>query len=269
LLNVTNTVAALRPRRDFICLVIVTAVLGVGGCASQKPTGPLSESIRRDMGRVGVVAAAGAEPQLQRPWVKSEAAGRGALMGAGQTMGGGGASPMGAGIALVLMPFMAGAGAASAKAHAIDDAVVREQMQQLRSAAMGMKIEDALREDFLRLAASETGGAARVGPMGGGDATGDAPDTVFKLSIEKFGLEGPDEVNPRLTPFLSVCGRLTRAADGKELYAKTWWATGHDAKAFSEWARGGEEGLRAAFGPLSDYISQEAVSDLFLVVLIP
>src|SRR5262245_43432599 len=73
-------------QRVLICLVLLVAGLG---CAAEEPTPyggtiyPLSEQVRATIHSLTIAAnPAVAKVELRRPWVKSEAAGRGAVAGA-------------------------------------------------------------------------------------------------------------------------------------------------------------------------------------------
>ena len=258
-------------RLDPSCRRRWIAALAVFLAGCWRSVGPMPEEVRRDMGRVGVTAVSPQAPKVDRPWVKSEGALRGAITGAGAVAAAGGASGQGAALALPFIPVGAVLGAVTGPGRAQADAVVRERVALLRAASVALRLHEAYRADFIRVALSDTAGEAQVLPVSDrSDPAG--VDTLIELTVESFGLEDVERgknPNPTLIPFLVTRARVFHAADGRLLYEKNWSARGRTGKTLAKWAAGGEAGLGEAFAPVRRRLAGEAVEDVFLTIPIP
>jgi hypothetical protein len=228
-------------------------------------TRPVSEDLRGRLGviAVGVAGGQASAPQVQRPWVKSEAAGRGSLWATGRAMSVAALSPPAALLVLPVAPFVGALGMAG---RGLDDKVVAGQKRRITAALVAVRPVGGVAAAFVRAGRVETRGTVALVETAAPAAPGPpaAPDTVVEFRVSAFGLAGEDEVNPDLRAFLSVRCRVLRASDRRELYAGAWSAVGRKRQRFAAWDADGVEGIRGEFDNLIQDVAEQAVMDLFL-----
>jgi hypothetical protein len=264
-----------------LAICVFLCALTSGGCESAAlPPGPqlhpLPESIRQRLGSIGYVVDV-AKPDLQRPWSKEEARGKGAaagMTGAAQLAGGfNGGYPPGyaaAGILVIGVPIGALLGAISGPAKALPAAEIRQYQQRLTQAFGGLDIQHIAAASFGNETRARTGDQVRPIELPPTCHPNTAAleakcDTLLHLEIVQFGLHGSGDPNPRLTPFIVLRARLIRLSDGTSVYVNTWKVEMDDERhTFAEWAAKSDQEIRQVFDTALSKMIPRIVDELFL-----
>jgi hypothetical protein len=271
----------LRAPRVSSAILCVAAAFATG-CAgvplADRLGAPPDESVRAQLGRVAVVAAAADPVGSLEPPITGPAAGaaRGALTGAfigfslfgslmrDVRMGGG----SGGGelmvlfflfitfIAASLIPIGAAFGALWGAAEAPAGAKFEADLRDLRQAAIVERVHAGIADDLRRLASSSD------------DVAMADADTTLEIGAPRLVFTGPWQFDPPLRLRLDVPFRLVRMRDGATLYEAAHSIEGPSMK-FAEWAADKGAALRGALSGLRRPAAREIDEHLHRRVLLP
>lgn len=254
---------SVRTMRLFV-LALVISCLSASGCAAPEqatPTiKPVPESLRAELhgAKVIVVNNPGAMV-VHSPWMQSNAAANGARRGAGKglefALGMAGMSGQGAllvfpAVSVVSAPVGAILGSASAKSHARPDAEVRSEHARNVELVQTVAPISAAHSLLSSRTALRADSAMRI-----------------EVTVVRYGLVGPFEVDPPLTPTLVLRARVIRVSDSKPLYSNVWEVVG-DARSSTEWSKLDPAKVRQEFDRLSRQISVRMFDELFVITVI-
>lgn len=280
-----------RPRRHLLVWTTLVAFAATSGCATLLPAPSPSETLRAELGTVGVVAARSAPETTLRIPSRGPAAGaaRGAGRGALVTVrtgfqaaaGTAGSGEAGALVALLavaagiaLMPVGAVVGAIHGAAVAQPAAHVDAAEAVVRRVLATPGIHERLRDGVAETARSRIARPRVVVPVVLGEAAGytslanEGIDTVLEVSVSHLAVSGEWKVDPPLEVRLTVQARLVRVSDGAVLhtFAPTSWSR---RRSFVEWAWHDAEPLRQEVDRGLGALAEAVVEELFLLYVPP
>jgi hypothetical protein len=293
-----------------LCLSVLFAPLG---CAHTLPPPPLSDATQAQLGTIGVVAARFPPGVDYRTPARGGASGAaiGTAKGLGiGTLGAAGCFitsfiPMGQSKEVKEACFFAVATPLLAAKLAVDHATqgfsaeeVAASEAAIRTALADRPIQEALREQVLRVAATQTAQSfvslQDQGPSRPTEInkyqhlTGQGIETILELAVQQIALRpcdsacrwspqrpGPSEshkgvllsaeyLNPGLAVVATTRTRVIKVQDGKELYSYTMERSGK-AATFTEWGANDAQLLRESIDQLTQEIAEVIVSQVFWV----
>ncbi|MCE5262539.1 MAG: hypothetical protein LLG97_03275 [Deltaproteobacteria bacterium] len=274
----------LKPKRypALLWLCILVSILPMG-CAHVTQTPPSKE-----LGSIALVQGHFApEMTLDRPakgWLAG--AGRGSANWAGKVMaapwtggGWGGCSGQGCGLALaVILALTTAAATVGGVAGAVVGAVKAEPAGEvayaeslIRTAVAELRVQDSLRDHVTREALKERrrnwAFLEGEGPALAGQKVSYRHlaergfETVLEISVLRFGLIGPWEVNPPLRLEMDAQVRVVRTGEDNEIYSRTFRYAG-GSKKHSEWCADDAQPLQSEFERCYGGLAVDIVSGL-------
>ena len=244
------------------------------GCAHAPP----SEQVRAELGAIGVVSARFLPKVVVSTPAKGQADGasRGAELAAeGMVLGGiGTAGPFGLLLGIMLVPVAAPIGYVVGRSKAESAEKVDKTEAALTNVLTDLRIQETMRDHFLRVAREQTRHPFVVfeeqGPttpdeeLSYASLAGKGIDTVLEISVLNFGLRGPWSINPPLTFFMTLRTRLIRTVDGEVVYVATQRHKGKKLK-FVNWATNDAQPLREDFDRCYKNLPEGIVNKLFFL----
>lgn len=267
----------LRCKQRILWLFIAILFIQLG-CAHKPPIRHPSEQVRTKLGSIGVVSA------LFVPKVEfsTPAKGRlrGALTGAAQgagSMAGSGAiysDPYGLLLGLILAPVAGLIGGVAGGVLAEPAVKVEKEEARLRNVLTDLKIQETMRNHFLRVAREKTNSPFVVleeqGPVTPDEEinycslSGNGIDTVLEISVLNFGLKGSMGINPPIEFFMNLRLKLIRTIDGEMVYVTTMRYEGKKLK-FADWSANNAQSFREEFNLSYLNLSERIVDKLFFL----
>ncbi len=264
----------------WLCIFFLVFPLGCAQTAKQIP--------KCELGSVGVVHG-NFTPQVildkpARGWLAG--AGRGFVDWSGKAFvapfsgGGGRCSGDGCGIAaLIILALAVTAATVGGIAGGVVGAVKAEPAKKvdeaesiINEAIAKLKIQETFRDHFVKEAQKKTRGHFTVlegyGPTSidqkatYGHLANRGIDTIFQISVTRFGLTGKWELNPPLKLEMDVQVKVIQVRDEKELFSKIFHYTGGQ-QLFSEWCVDNARPLRDEFDQCYSILSDEIITALF------
>ena len=273
-MDMRRTREAVRiPLAALVCLVLAA---GLSGCARTEFAPPGSE-IRAQLGAVTVVpVAAKTSREVDDPVT---GAGRGALAGAGQGAGMGfytaaslcqTGDPNACAFGILLGTALAVPGAVVGSFVGAIRAHPAEEVEAATASLVAAMADARPHEDLARRIAEaehlphdlRAGDAADSGPRDYPRLAEDGRDTVLEIEIVLLELYVAGNIDPDISPKLTVRGRLVRTRDDAELYRRTWLYWGEERDYF-EAAADDARWLRQDLQEGYETLAARMIDDLF------
>jgi hypothetical protein len=279
----TNKKGKTSSRSHYLAIVLLSVALLIVpfGCAHrpQVKTPPLPKFTEAELGRITVVSAC-FEPEFEcphRPMTKGKAAGVGALGGfLGSILGGGmSGNPLGIALGIAISPVVAAGGAIYGAIEGETEKAVKETEEIFNHCLNGLRAQEAMQEKVLSLAREMARCTfvepERCGPnildeeIGYGSLKEKGIDTVFEISVLKFGLWGEKSaIDPPLSLVMTVRTRLIRVNEDTVLSNHTFRYKSTEKRKFTEWAKNGAQPLREELDRCFGSLAEGIIADLFI-----
>jgi hypothetical protein len=278
-----------------LALLVLLALLG---CAHQPPA-PLSAEAQAQLGTIGVVAARFA-PEVDYQTPGSGGPG-GAAVGAAKGLGLGILGAAGCFLSVGLAAEACVLGVATpylAVRYAVDQATQGVSVEEVAASEAAIKtalaersLQEALRDQVLRAAASQPPRSFVSLPDQGptqpseaghyGHLASQGVDAVLELTVQQIALRphggsgsgsvwslSAADLNPWLALVATTRTRVLKVADSTELYRYTMERRGKGAT-FSEWGANDAQMLREALEQLPQDLAAEIMTQVFGVSVTP
>lgn len=261
------------PRRVAAIVSAVALAASLGGCQTQTIPPP-STDLRAQFSEIGVNAS-GASPTAPTEPIKGAgaAAGYGAAQGAGGSLGFAAAGcqylepiscMLGLALSVATLPFMAAGGAivGASKAHdqAEVDAATATIRKTLETADLGNLLEAAVIREGQSLTKPHL--TEWISPDGTVTPTG-RPPLRLDLLISEPGFKVEGKIDPDITLYLALEGRIVRTDTEEQLYWRSWGYRGK-ARGYFDMAKDDGMPLRREIESASEVLARQVVTDLFV-----
>lgn len=276
-------------RYFIVILLSSTLLVGQWGCAAQSPATPRLPPSPPDWIR-GELRSIGVASTRSMPEVELEAAtkgkGSGALKGAAAGFFGSleagfqaaastydpNAAALGLALGIAIAPVAGLFGTVIGVVRAESADTIEEAEASLTHAVLDLQIQERLRDRVFEVAQEQTRYDVVLLPNPGTVGSAMAPageriHTILEIGVPGIGLPG-DGINPPVPLVMTAHARLVRAADGAELYTRTW-AYESKSRQFAEWADDNAQIFRDEVARATQTLSEAIVDELFLLYPIP
>ena len=261
------------PRRAVAILSAVALVASLGGCQTQTIPPP-SADLRAQFSEIGVNVS-GASPTAPTEPIKGAgaAAGYGAGQGALGSLGFGAAGcqylepiscMLGLALSVATLPFMAAGGAIVGASKAHDQAEVDAATVTIRKTLGTTDLGNLLETAVIREGQSLTKPHLTewISPDGAVTPTG-RPPLRLDLLISQPGFKVEGKIDPDITLYLALEGRIVRTDTEEQLYWRSWGYRGK-ARRYFDMAKDDGMPLRKEIESASEVLARQVVTDLFV-----
>ena len=227
----------------FFGIVLGLALVTQSACSSLKPaetSSPVQENLQESIGDIGVVSA------RFLPRVKLQMPAKGPFSGAARGVASSAFDSIGAAnipnpiAAVVGVLFYTIVGGVNGAITAESYRSVTEKEQILKKALSEMKIQEMVRNEFMKKTSQISGYRFTLLENQGPLTEDEQPDyqrlkasgidTVNEISVREFGLDGYYQVDPELKLYVHAEVRLISTADNKLIYRKKFLCESNEYK---------------------------------------
>jgi len=275
----------MKKLQEKICIVFLALVYLMGQWGCVLPPKPVSEEVRAQLGKVGLVSGRFIpKNELETP---PKGAGEGAVRGAGvwaknwawlTPRGGGSGNWLVALLALAwlaLTPVAAASGAVYGAVASNEPQVIEEAEANLHKALAELHMQETVRILILEKLQNETQYHVVLLNTPGPTHSGEVIDysatatkgieTIFEIAVETFGLDGRWEMDPPLAIIMQARAKLIKVRNGAVLYNSVFHYRSN-LHQFSEWATSDADLFRKGLDRAYQNLATQIVETVFLLV---
>ncbi|MBI5875754.1 MAG: hypothetical protein HZB81_07950 [Deltaproteobacteria bacterium] len=257
----------------------VLLVIGQFGCATPHiaMTPDQTAQLKERLGAIGVASARFApKVELQTPAKgAADAAGKGAIGGAGVILDASGNSGSGAGaiVGILLIPVGAVVGGVGGAIMADSAEAVNQREAVLKKALADLKVQETMRDHFIKTTQERTVFRFTRVEEEGPAVEGAIPDyrplsekgtkTVQEITVKQFGLKGEGRVQPDLSMYMILQARLVNSATNEEIFNKTFSYQGEKHK-FADWAANDARLFTEEFDRCYQKLAEDVMREIYV-----
>lgn len=270
----------LNDRSVFVFGFAVLLIIGQFGCATPHiaMTPDQTAQLKERLGAIGIASARFVpKVELQTPAKgTADAAGKGAIGGAGAMLDAagdsGGSSGAGA-VMIALIPVGAVVGGVAGAIMADSAEAVNQREAVLKKVLADLKVQETMRDRFIKTTQERTVFRFTRLEDEGPAAEGTIPDyrplsekgikTVQEITVRQFGLRGEGQIQPDLSMYMILQARLVNSATNEELSNKTFTYQGEKHK-FADWAANDARLFTEEFDRCYQKLAEDVMREIYV-----